>query len=106
MTQLANKTILITGGASGIGRQVALRMARQGGRIVLWDLDQDRMAQTVDEVARGGDRKSLTATSAMLPIANRSTQRPKRYPSGSCPRRRARQQRGLRLRQAVPRLHR
>ena len=32
-------------------------MARQGGRIVLWDLDQDRMAQTLDELRQAGPQE-------------------------------------------------
>jgi len=52
MTVISDKTILITGGASGIGRQLALKMAAQGGRIVLWDLDQSRMDDTLAEIRK------------------------------------------------------
>lgn len=54
MTKISGKTILITGGASGIGRQLALKAARQGGRIVLWDLDQDAMGGTLEELRQEG----------------------------------------------------
>ena len=54
MTQISGKTILITGGASGIGRQLALRMARQGGRVVRWDLDQGATTRTLEELRQAG----------------------------------------------------
>ena len=54
MTQISGKTILITGGASGIGRRLALQMAGQGARIVLWDLDRDGMARTLEELRQVG----------------------------------------------------
>ncbi len=54
MTQISGKTILITGGASGIGRQLALKTARQGAKVVLWDLDQETMARTLDELREVG----------------------------------------------------
>jgi short-subunit dehydrogenase len=54
MTHIPGKTILITGGASGIGRQLALKMAQQGGRIVLWDLDQEAMGRTLEELRQAG----------------------------------------------------
>ncbi len=57
MTQISGKTILITGGASGIGRQLALKAARQGARVVLWDLDQDAMARTLEELHQAGPKE-------------------------------------------------
>lgn len=47
MTQIAGSTVLITGGASGLGRLMGLGMARLGADVVLWDLD----AAGLDEVA-------------------------------------------------------
>ncbi|MDR2142758.1 MAG: SDR family oxidoreductase [Treponema sp.] len=39
MKDITDKLILITGGASGIGRLMALDFARRGGRVAVWDLD-------------------------------------------------------------------
>jgi all-trans-retinol dehydrogenase (NAD+) len=39
MTRLAGSTVLVTGAARGLGRQLALQAARRGARIVAWDLD-------------------------------------------------------------------
>ena len=39
MSKLAGKTALITGSGRGIGREVALKLASEGARIVVNDLD-------------------------------------------------------------------
>jgi len=38
MTRIQDAHILLTGGAGGLGRELALRMARLGGRITIWDI--------------------------------------------------------------------
>ena len=45
-----NQKVLITGGASGIGRQMALTMAKRGAVVVLWDINQDKLDRTVEEL--------------------------------------------------------
>jgi len=40
------KTWLITGAASGIGRELAAQLARRGERLVLWDRDAERLERT------------------------------------------------------------
>lgn len=52
MTTIAGSNVLITGGASGIGRQVALKAAAAGARVVLWDIDEERLASVRDELLR------------------------------------------------------
>ncbi|MHB8900074.1 MAG: SDR family oxidoreductase [Thermoguttaceae bacterium] len=54
MTQIREKTILITGGASGIGRRLALESARQGARVVLWDLDENALGRTLEDLRQAG----------------------------------------------------
>ncbi|MCK5073072.1 MAG: SDR family oxidoreductase [Bacteriovoracaceae bacterium] len=43
MTTVKNKTILITGGASGIGKKMALMFRDLGAKIVIWDIHQENM---------------------------------------------------------------
>ena len=38
---------VITGAASGIGRELAAQLARRGERLVLWDRDEERLERTV-----------------------------------------------------------
>ncbi len=49
MTEIAGKSVLITGGASGIGRLTALKMARRGARTIIWDIDPEALAACVEE---------------------------------------------------------
>ena len=50
----AGKRILVTGAASGIGRAVALRLARGGARLYLTDINADGLAETVAAARTAG----------------------------------------------------
>jgi short-subunit dehydrogenase len=50
MREIQGKWALVTGAASGIGRAIALRLAREGARLFLVDIDGPRLAVVVDEV--------------------------------------------------------
>jgi len=50
MSEIADRNVLITGGASGIGRRVALRMARLGGNMILWDIDRANLDKVLEEL--------------------------------------------------------
>jgi NAD(P)-dependent dehydrogenase (short-subunit alcohol dehydrogenase family) len=55
MVRLAGKRALVTGASSGIGREVARRLAREGARVACGGRDPSRTARTVAEiVAEGG----------------------------------------------------
>ncbi|MGB3634095.1 MAG: SDR family oxidoreductase [Rubrobacteraceae bacterium] len=50
MTRISGKTIVITGGASGMGRSMALKMAKSGGTVVLYDLDASALDAVIEEI--------------------------------------------------------
>jgi len=54
MESLNGKVAVVTGGASGIGRALSLAFAREGARVVVADLDDTGMAETVADVAGAG----------------------------------------------------
>lgn len=58
MKQVAGKTAVITGGASGIGRCLSLELARAGAHIAIADIDEAAMARCADEVRALGVRAS------------------------------------------------
>jgi all-trans-retinol dehydrogenase (NAD+) len=55
MTDIAGRRALITGAASGLGKQIALRLAEKGARVVGWDIDEPRLDALRGELARHGD---------------------------------------------------
>lgn len=57
--RLQNKTTLISGAASGIGRAAALLLAREGARVAVTDLDGDAAAQLAAFIeTKGGMARS------------------------------------------------
>jgi NAD(P)-dependent dehydrogenase (short-subunit alcohol dehydrogenase family) len=53
---LKDKTAVITGAGSGVGRASALRFAEEGAAVVCADIDLGRLKDTVAEVESGGGR--------------------------------------------------
>ena len=53
---LDGKTIFVTGGSSGIGREVALECARMGAEVVITGRDVERLQETFDQI--GTSQKS------------------------------------------------
>ncbi|MDH4109509.1 MAG: SDR family NAD(P)-dependent oxidoreductase [Gammaproteobacteria bacterium] len=51
LPQLGGKVMVITGAASGIGRELALQLCRKGGHLALVDLDADGLQQLQTELA-------------------------------------------------------
>lgn len=51
---IQDKVIVITGGAKGIGRSIALSLAGKGGKIAILDLDQAAMEEAVKLVEDAG----------------------------------------------------
>lgn len=54
MFKLVNKNIVVTGAGSGIGKSVAVILAKQGASIVVADLDAQNAAKTVQEITENG----------------------------------------------------
>jgi len=55
MTQIRNRSILITGGASGIGKLIAERCLQQRAyKVILWDINAERLEKTKEEFSQKG----------------------------------------------------
>jgi len=44
------RTAVVTGGASGLGKASAARIVAEGGKVVLWDLNEDALKAAAEEV--------------------------------------------------------
>ena len=56
--RVEGKVALITGGASGIGRSCAERLAQEGAIVVVTDVQDDKGAQTVADITAAGGKAS------------------------------------------------
>ncbi|WP_394215422.1 SDR family oxidoreductase [Brachybacterium vulturis] len=77
-TSLHAARVLITGGARGLGRQLALEAARRGADVTIWDLDQARAEAVVAEIRALG----ATAVAARVDITDQEQVTAAAQPAG------------------------
>lgn len=65
MELLKDKVALVTGGASGIGRAIAVLYAAEGAKVVISDIDENGGNETVSEItSKGGEALFVKADSS------------------------------------------
>ncbi|CAI3937250.1 NAD(P)-dependent dehydrogenase [Commensalibacter communis] len=60
--KLQNKVILVTGAAQGIGRSVALRLAKEGANVGLADLKKEQLENVAQEIEQLGRKAAICVT--------------------------------------------
>jgi 3-oxoacyl-[acyl-carrier protein] reductase len=66
---LSQKLVVVTGGASGIGRATSFLFARAGAVVVVADVDREGSAATVDAIRAAGGEAFAVATDCSEPAA-------------------------------------
>jgi NAD(P)-dependent dehydrogenase (short-subunit alcohol dehydrogenase family) len=67
---LEGKVALITGGASGIGKATAVKLARRGAKVVVVDLREEAAQSAADEITAAGGAALPFAANVTDPAAN------------------------------------
>jgi 2-keto-3-deoxy-L-fuconate dehydrogenase len=63
MYSLKNKTAVVTGGGSGIGKAISLVFALAGARIYILDIDENGSFETVNQIRKAGGQAEYLACS-------------------------------------------
>lgn len=74
-----DKVALITGGAQGLGKSIAMAMAREGASIVICDINPKTLAEAAKEIESAGaqflavqcDISSVESVEKMFALASR-----------------------------------
>ncbi|HPF51769.1 MAG TPA: SDR family oxidoreductase [Draconibacterium sp.] len=76
--QLQDKTALITGGASGIGKLMGRLFLERGARLVIWDIDQNKIENTLAEFKSLGTVHSYRVDVSSTVEINKAAQQVKK----------------------------
>lgn len=54
MTRLEGKTVLVTGGVSGIGKIMVRLLLERNAKVIIWDINQKKIEETITEFSHKG----------------------------------------------------
>jgi all-trans-retinol dehydrogenase (NAD+) len=69
MKDIRDKLVLVTGGASGIGRLMSFNFARRGARVIIWDINGGQIQEVETEAAAEG----ITIKGMICDVSDRET---------------------------------
>lgn len=53
---LEGKVVLVTGGAGGVGQELAIRLAREGAKVVIWDVNEKALEKVKSKIEEEGHK--------------------------------------------------
>lgn len=71
MERLKGKTAVVTGASRGIGRAIAVRLAKEGARTVLSARDKEALGRAVGEITEAGGQATSLALDLRIPDSPR-----------------------------------
>jgi rhamnose utilization protein RhaD (predicted bifunctional aldolase and dehydrogenase)/NAD(P)-dependent dehydrogenase (short-subunit alcohol dehydrogenase family) len=67
--EFSRKIVMVVGGGSGIGREVALLLARKGAHVVVADMNEQAIKDVAEEVAKVSSADAVTTTTVDISSA-------------------------------------
>ncbi len=61
MDRVKDKVIIITGGAGGIGKETAKLLAKEGAKVVIFDINENRLTEAKKEIEKYGIVEAIKA---------------------------------------------
>ncbi len=56
MKSLEGRVAIITGGADGIGKAAVTRFSHEGAKVVIWDMNEAKAAETAEQISKTGGK--------------------------------------------------
>lgn len=69
MKKFRDKVVIITGGASGIGKASSLKFAKEGATVIIWDINQGKCEETHGELIAKGFKSAYYLVDTTDPAA-------------------------------------
>ena len=63
--RFADKVVIVTGGAQGIGKEIALQFAKEKAKVIIFDLNDEQLAATENEL-----KQYCEATALKVDVTN------------------------------------
>lgn len=60
-----NQVAIIAGGAGGIGKAIALQLANEGAKVIVWDLNEEALKETKNEIETNGGVAETNSVNVM-----------------------------------------
>ena len=77
MGRLEGKTVLITGGASGIGKIMARLLLERNAKVVIWDINKQKIEETIAELTTKGEVFGFVVDVSMVEAIQETAQKVK-----------------------------